>query len=369
MPSQITNYQCPACTGPLHYDGKTGRLLCDYCGSSFSVEEIEKIYHEKLEQAAEAGAGESVQQEAPFAEAEADSSQTWDGEKEGMKLYHCPSCGAELLMDRTTAASSCPYCANPSVIPAQFEGLLRPDYILPFKITKEEAVAALSKYYKGKPLLPGSFSDKNHIEEIRGVYVPFWLFDGTVSADARYQATRVFSARHGDEMVTTTEYFDVRRRGSVSFKRIPADGSRKMPDDLMDSIEPFDYESMKPFSTAYMPGYIADIYDVDDRETFERASTRGNQTAEQIFDSSVSGYSSFTPVQKEFHMKRERTAYALLPVWLLCTQWNGERFIFAMNGQTGKFTGDLPVSMKKYLAYFAGIAAPLAALLAVFFFL
>ena len=369
MPSQITNYQCPACTGPLHYDGKSSRLLCDYCGSSFSVEEIEKLYQEKLDEAAEAGAALNAQQEQTQSEADYEASQTWDGEKEGMKLYHCPSCGAELLMDRTTAASSCPYCANPSVIPAQFEGLLRPDYILPFKITKDEAVQALTKYYNGKPLLPGSFSDRNHIEEIRGVYVPFWLFDGKVSADARYQATRVFTAQQGDELITTTEYYDVRRKGDVAFKRIPADGSRKMPDDLMDSIEPFDYQDLQPFSTAYMPGYVADIYDVDDRETFERASSRGNRTAEQIFDSSVSGYSSITPVQKNFHMKRERTAYALLPVWLLCTQWNGERFIFAMNGQTGKFIGDLPVSKKKYFAYFAGIAAPLAALLALIFFL
>ena len=369
MPSQITNYQCPACTGPLHFDGKSGQLLCDYCGNSYSVQEIEKLYQGKLDQAAAAPPEEVPQITADPDSPSESSDSVWDGESEGMKLYHCPSCGAELLMDQTTAASSCPYCGNPSVIPAQFNGLLRPDYILPFKISKEEAVRELTQYYKDKPLLPGSFSDRNHIEEIKGVYVPFWLFDGRVSADARYRATRVFTAQHGDELITTTEYYDVRRAGDVSFVRIPADGSRKMPDDLMDSIEPFDYSEMKPFSTAYMPGYVADIYDVDDRETFERARGRGSKTTEQIFDSSVSGYSSVTPLQKSFEMKREKTAYALLPVWMLWTQWNGQRFVFAMNGQTGKFVGDLPVSMKKYFAWFAGIAAPLAALLALLFFL
>ena len=364
MSSKLTNFQCPACTGPLRYDGGSSRLQCDYCGSSFTTAEIEKLYQEKLDQA-EQEAVDALSAEAEKEEEAYSSAESWDGESEGMKLYHCPSCGAELLFDATTAASSCPYCGNPTVVPGQFHGMLRPDYILPFKVSREEAIRALKDYYKGKPLLPGSFSNQNHIEEIKGVYVPFWLFDGTVSGDMSYQATRVFSNRVGDEMITTTEYYDIRRAGTVHFVRIPADGSKKMPDDLMDSIEPFDYGEMKPFSTAYMPGFMADIYDVDDRESFERAGRRSENTTAQIFDSSIGGYSSVTPTARRMQVRREKTAYALLPVWMLSTKWNGKNFIFAMNGQTGKFIGDLPVSMGRYFAWFAGIAAPLAALLAI----
>lgn len=364
MSSKLTNFQCPACTGPLRYDGGNSRLQCDYCGSSFTTAEIEKLYQEKLDQA-EQEAVDALSAEAEKEEEAYSSAESWDGESEGMKLYHCPSCGAELLFDATTAASSCPYCGNPTVVPGQFHGMLRPDYILPFKVSREEAIRALKDYYKGKPLLPGSFSNQNHIEEIKGVYVPFWLFDGTVAGDMSYQATRVFSNRVGDEMITTTEYYDIRRAGTVHFVRIPADGSRKMPDDLMDSIEPFDYGEMKPFSTAYMPGFMADIYDVDDRESFERAGRRSENTTAQIFDSSIGGYSSVTPTARRMQVRREKTAYALLPVWMLSTKWNGKNFIFAMNGQTGKFIGDLPVSMGRYFAWFAGIAAPLAALLAI----
>ena len=363
MPSQVTNYQCPSCTGPLRFDGSSGKLECDYCGSSFTTAEIEKLYQEKLEQAEQAAldaAAENAEQSTAVAE-----SAEWDAEQDGMKIYNCPSCGAQLICDATTAATSCPYCGNPSVIPGQFHGMLKPDYILPFKISKEEAVAALKKYYQGKKLLPGQFSRQNHLEEIKGLYVPFWLFDGTAAADMNYQATRVLSARHGNEMVTTTEYYDVRRAGTVHFTRIPADGSRKMPDDLMDSIEPFDYSELKPFSTSYMPGFLADIYDVDDRESFERVQTRSSNSTLQIMDSTVSGYSTITPTRKQIRVQKEKTSYALLPVWMLSTQWNGKNFIFAMNGQTGKFVGDLPVSMGRYFAWFAGIAAPLAALLAV----
>ena len=368
MPSQITNYQCPSCTGPLRYDGASGKLQCDYCGSSFTAAEIEKIYQAKLEEAEQAAvaAAEQHAAAADMAETESDIAENiWDAEQEGMKIYNCPSCGAQMICDATTAATSCPYCGNPSVVPGQFHGMLRPDYILPFKLSKEEALASLKNYYHGKKLLPRAFSETNHLEEIKGVYVPFWLFDGKAVADASYQATRVMSVPHGNEMVTTTEYYDIRRAGTVCFTRIPADGSRKMPDELMDSIEPFDYTDLKPFSTAYMPGFLADIYDVDDRESFERAKKRSSTTAMEILDSTVSGYSSITPKQRQVHVQRERTAYALLPVWMLSTRWNNKNFIFAMNGQTGKFIGDLPVSTGKYFAWLVGIAVPLAALLTV----
>ncbi|MBQ9663954.1 MAG: hypothetical protein IJV40_12460 [Oscillospiraceae bacterium] len=369
MPSQVTNYQCPSCMGPLRYDGASGKLQCDYCGSSFTTAEIEKIYQEKLEQAeqaaVDAAAAEAEQTGEHDGEEWDNSSTVWDAERDGMKIYNCPSCGAQMICDQTTAATSCPYCGNPSVVPGQFHGMLKPDYILPFKLSKEEAVESLRKYYRGKSLLPKKFSASNHLEEIKGVYVPFWLFDGKVSADISYKATRVLSARQGNEMVTTTEYYDVRRAGTVRFTRIPADGSRKMPDDLMDSIEPFDYSELKPFSTVYMPGFLADIYDVDDRESFERAQTRSANTTLSVFDSSVSGYSTLTPTRRDVKVQREKTAYALLPVWMLSTKWNGKNLIFAMNGQTGKFIGDLPVSMGRYFAYLAGIAVPLAAVLAI----
>ena len=365
MPSKLTNYQCPSCTGPLRYDGESGRLQCDYCGSSFTTAEIEKILQAKLEQAEQAAVEAVSDAIAQAEESQAgDFAEAWDAEQDGMRIYNCPSCGAQLVCDATTAATSCPYCGNPTVVPGQFHGMLKPDYILPFRLSKEDAVRELKKYYHGKPLLPKLFSNENHIQEIKGMYVPFWLFDGRAVADMTYRATRVTSVRQGDEMVTTTDHFDVRRAGSVRFTRIPADGSQKMPDELMDSIEPFDYSDLKPFSTAYMPGFYADIYDVDDRNAFERAQRRGSQTAEEIMNSSVSGYATVTPVRKQVQMYREKTAYALLPVWMLSTKWKGKSFIFAMNGQTGKFIGDLPVSMGRYFAWFAGIALPLGALLA-----
>ena len=361
MPSKMTNYQCPACTGPLHYDGASGKLLCDYCGSSFTVQEIQALYSDKLDQAEQA----AVQQAAKEEQAAAQEMDEWEREQEqaGMKSYVCPSCAAELICDATTAATSCPYCGNPTVLPGQFHGMLKPDYILPFKLDKEAAKRALRNYYKGKRLLPKAFTSENHIEEIKGVYVPFWLFDGQGDADLQFNATQVRSFRQGNDQVTITDHYAVRRAGTVDFSRIPVDSSRKMPDAHMDAIEPFDYAELKPFSTAYMPGFLAERYDVDVEECEERARLRATNTTEQIIANTVRGYASCVPAGKQVKLRRGAVRYVMLPVWLLSTRWNGKSFLFAMNGQTGKLIGDLPVSMGRYWAWFAGIAAPLAAVL------
>lgn len=162
-------------------------------------------------------------------------------------------------------------------MPGQFSGVLRPDFILPFRLTKDDAVQALRAHYKGKPFLPKSFTSANHIEQIQGVYVPFWLFDGGAEGSASYRASNTSVYETGDYEVTETMHYDVFRAGSLAFEKIPVDASSKMPDDHMDSIEPFDYAQMQPFSTAYLPGYLADKYDVsvdDSRDRADAAAAR-----------------------------------------------------------------------------------------------
>ena len=202
MATQLTNYQCPACTGPLHFDGASGKLVCDFCGSSYDTAEIEALYAEK--EAAAETAAQNKQAPPP------DS--VWsENEAAGLRSYSCPSCGAELICDETTAATSCPYCGNPTVIAGQFSGMQRPELVLPFVLDKNAAKAALKKYYRGKRFLPNAFSSQNHIEEIKGVYVPFWLFDANASGSGLYEATTSSRHRNGDYVITTTKHYDVRR--------------------------------------------------------------------------------------------------------------------------------------------------------------
>ena len=376
MATQVTNYQCPACTGPLHFAGGSGKLACDYCGASFEVAEIEALYAEKEAKAAEAAQkqeeAEAAQRAAAAAEqnAAADGSDwdasglsaDWGANAGSMKAYSCPSCGAELLCDVTTAATSCPYCGNPSVLPGQFTGSLKPDFVLPFKLSKKDAIKALKKHYLKKPLLPSTFSKANHLEEVKGVYVPFWMYDGKASGSAQFHATAVRTYTSGDYEITETSHYDVRRAGSIDFEKVPVDASSKMPDDYMDSIEPYDYAELKPFSTAYLPGFLADKYDVSVEDSRERADKRCTGSLVSALERTVSGYTTCIETSRDIRLKRGKVHYALLPVWILNTKWEGKDFLFAMNGQTGKLVGSLPVSTKRVVGLFAAIAAPLIAI-------
>ena len=196
MAEKITVYQCPACTGPLKFDGKIGKLKCEYCGSTYTTQEIEALFADKNKSAAAADA--EAHKKADEAEAAAvaaakssgtaggsDAASGWGSDAAHMRAYNCTTCGAELICDETTAATSCPYCGNPSVIPGKFAGVDRPDYVIPFKVDKKQAVSSFKEYYKGRLLLPRSFESDNHIEEIKGVYVPFWMFSGEVEGRAQ----------------------------------------------------------------------------------------------------------------------------------------------------------------------------------------
>ncbi len=353
MATQVTNYHCPNCNGPLQFDATSGKLECEYCSGSFSVEEIEKLSEPNPE------ATEDVNEEWDTSHLSFD----WGEDRDKMRAYECPSCGARLLCDETTAATSCPYCGNPAVVQSQLQGDLKPDYIIPFSTTKEQAEEALRKHYKGKFLLPKAFRSENRIQEVRGIYVPFWLFDGKVDADIRYRATRKHIHRRGDEEIIVTDHYIVRRAGTFAFDRVPVDASTKMPDNHMDSIEPFSYEALKDFSMAYLPGFLADKFDVDMDECALRADRRCTQSTVDALRSTVFGYDTCITQWEHIRIHRGAVHYALLPVWMLNTKWKDKEYLFAMNGQTGRLVGNLPIHWGKFWGLFAAISLPLMALM------
>ena len=292
MAEKTTNYQCPACTGPLRFDSATGKLVCDYCGSTYEVKEVEALYADKQK------ASDTAARQRP-------QGPVW-GEEEaaGLTSRTCSSCGAELVCDETTAATTCPYCGNPTVLGGKLSGKLKPEYILPFKLDKKAAIAQLTRYYKGKAFLPKAFKSQNHLAEIQGVYVPFWLYDAKADARGRYEGQNSESHREGDYMVTTTQHYDVRREGSAAFAKVPVDGSSKMPNTHMDAIEPFDYGDLKPFSTAYLPGYLADQYDVTVDDSRARADRRSRETLENALRETVTGYGTCVTDRTDIRLHR-----------------------------------------------------------------
>ena len=275
--------------------------------------------------------------------------------------YVCKSCGGEIVGDKTTAATSCPFCGNPVVMMGQFSGSLKPDYVIPFQVDKKAAKAALKQHYGGKRLLPKVFKDQNHIDEIKGIYVPVWLFNADADANIRYKATKVRAWSDSNYNYTETSFYAISRGGKIGFERVPVDGSTKMDDALMESIEPYDFTCAVDFQTAYLAGFLADKYDVDSEQSIERANERIKKSTENAFASTVQGYSTVIPESTSIRLQNGKAKYALYPVWLLNTTWNGQRYTFAMNGQTGKFVGDLPLDKGAYKKWLFGLTSLIGA--------
>ena len=287
-----------------------------------------------------------------------------DSDAENMRAYNCPSCGAQLMVDQVTAVTSCPYCGNNTVVPGQLSDVLKPDYVIPFKLDKDDAIAALKNYYQGKVLLPNAFTDENHIEEIQGVYVPFWLYSGTGEGEVVMNGRNIRTWTDSKNMYTETDHYLLTRAGTMQFHHVPVDGSTKMPDAHMDAIEPFDYSEMVPFSVAYLPGYLTDRYDQDAKVCEQRATSRVDNTVEAELQASVSGFMEVDVASAESELRVEQVAYALLPVWMLHTKWNGQDYLFAMNGQTGNLVGDLPIDNGKLVRRFLLFLVPLLIIIA-----
>ncbi|SFD03903.1 hypothetical protein [Ruminococcus albus] len=325
MAQTSTQVVCPNCGGTMQFDPTAGKLKCIFCDSLFTQEEAEAFFNQQNEE-------EEIKE----------SGSDWGDLAENMRAYSCNTCGAEIICDQNTAATKCPYCDNTTVIEAQFSGAIKPDFVIPFAFTKEQAMEKYKSYYEKRKLIPKDFLTGSKVEEIQGVYVPFWLYDGSVNIDAEFEAA--------DKTETQTEIirkiYKADRRGTVSFENVPADASKRMPDDIMDSVEPFTFADLKPFSMTYMPGFLAERFDVEGDDDLQRAEKRVVNSAKQKTKETVK-HNEVTEKRGDYKVNYTKKKYAMLPIWYLTTSWEGKQWNFAMNGQTGKFTGDLPIDNTK----------------------
>lgn len=337
----LLEYKCPCCGGAIEFDSSLQKMKCPYCDTEFEVDTLKSC------SGAESGmSGDNMSWNT-------DGSQWSDGEADGMLVYVCASCGGEVVADENTAATSCPFCGNPVIMQGKLSGDLKPDVIIPFKLDKAAAKAALSKHLEGKKLLPKVFRSENHVDEIKGIYVPFWLFDTDVDAEISFKATKERTWSDSDYDYTETRYYRIYRSGEIGFDRVPVDGSKKMPDELMESIEPYRFNDAVEFKTPYLAGYLADKYDLSAQDCAHRANERVRTSTVDAFRRTVRGYDSVSLENSSMQLKNGKVRYALYPVWLLNTTWKGEKFTFAMNGQTGKFVGNLPIDKAAFAKWYA----------------
>ncbi|MCF0105709.1 MAG: hypothetical protein HUJ53_02995 [Holdemanella sp.] len=329
----IVEYKCPNCTAPISFDSTVQKCKCPFCETEFDIEQIkEQVKNIDLEEK------EDVQPDYY--------------RDDGLTVYTCKSCGGEIVGDASLAATTCPFCDNNVIITSKVAGILKPDLVIPFKFNKKMAEEALINHTKGKKLLPAVFKDENHIQEIKGIYVPYWLFSSTLEGSYQFRATTTSVWSDRDYNYTKTNIYRVLRSGNLQFDNVPHDGSKLMDDTLMESIEPFLMEDAKPFDPAYLTGYYANRYDVSKEDCIPKVESRMRTSFSNEMHNSVMGYVSVAEELGNIQPIQMRTQYVFYPVWLLTTTWNGNNYTFAMNGQTGKFVGNLPLDKGLALKYF-----------------
>ena len=337
-------YRCPNCAAALEYDNSLGKFKCFYCDSSFTDSDIRGIFKDN----------EEIDLSA--AEPELDEEQKLTEEFTGQSaLYSCPNCGAGVICDTLTASTRCHFCHTPVILSGRLSGEYRPTLIIPFSTTKDVAETKFREYLKGKFLLPRGFKKEVQIHSMSALYVPYWLKSGLTDAYLGATGKIIRTWTTGNMRYTHTKIYNVERDAEFAFIRVPCDGSKRIDDSLMESIEPFDYSGIKPFSMSYLSGCAAEKYDVDKQLAAQRIDQRVYQAAEAELRRLTSVYTSLESVRIQIAYRQQQIVYALLPVWFFNYKYNGKDYSFAMNGHTGTMFGELPVSKFKSFLFGAGV--------------
>lgn len=334
---KVVNYKCPNCAAAMRFDIETQRWTCRFCNSDFDVADLERL---------EAQVGTEMP--------EADEAPAEEFQENDTAVYICPDCGGRIITALNTAATFCVYCHNPVVVAAHLQGEHKPVKIIPFKLPKERALAALREICRKKPLLPRGFRHAAKRGEITGLYVPFWLFSANISISVAGTARNVGSWTSGGYRNEKTDHFRILRQADIPFEMVPVDGSIRMDNNLMDALEPFDCSQMANFSMEYLSGFFAESYDEDATDCTLRFIERSDKGALQYMYETLRGYTSTSLETVDVRRRNMQSVYAMLPVWIMNVKDGKQVYTFAMNGQTGKIAGNLPVSSKRTLGWFGG---------------
>lgn len=329
----VLSYKCPNCGADLHFNPETQTLICDHCLGNFSESDLETITSDE---------NYNTPGEEYIEEVGSDSYTT-----ESVNMYTCPSCGAQVVTDSLTSATICCYCHNPVVLTTQLSAEFKPSKVIPFKKDKDNALRTFKKWSRRKHFLPDDFASPSQLEKITGLYMPYWLVDCNTSGYLNATSKNTTRWIRGKYRYTKTDIYSVSRSASMSFSYLPHDASRKADDGVMDSIGPFNFNEIEDFSYSYLTGFMAEKYDVTKEEVYPAIKALATRSVLTELESSISGYDTYTINSSNVQIHDSKFHYSLLPVWILTYIYKGDTYLYAMNGQTGKTFGSLPLCKHK----------------------
>lgn len=317
--NQAHTFKCPSCGAYLEYDPGCERMNCPYCHTEIDVRAV--IAPEKR-----------------------DGGMSSTG---GMREYHCQNCGAQIVTGDTTAATRCYYCHSPVVLTDRLSEAFYPDGVIPFTIDETRARKQFDDFLAGKMFVDRRFFTHDQLEHFSGVYYPYWYGDLTGVGNFDGKGTRISVVRGSKETVTTTRYYQVKRKARMvfanMFRKALAANDRK----LSDGIFPYDTGAMQPFSSAYLSGFLAERRDVESKDAAQDMEQEVRASVKQVL-CKQSGYDSLSG-QASFTLEKANMRYVLLPTWVLTYRGDkpGKTYFYMMNGQKGTVCGRLPVNKPK----------------------
>lgn len=322
----ITDEKCPKCNGTLGYNESNNTIYCKEC----DYKQIEE------------------KQDIP------ETDDTTVNRTSKMEEFHsngvtCTGCGAELIVEPNTASFKCPYCESIINVSTNIVGFAKPDLIIPFKFDLAEAQQKFIKWCKKGFFLKKDFKYADRIQELKPIFIPFWIYDIDSIGSMDIEATKTRHYSKGNYDYTETSYYRCIRDFDVSFNNIPCDASKKMDDKSMDLLEPFDMTEIKDFNLGYLSGVLTEKYDFKDTELLNRAYNRSKNYLVEYLKQDIrrSGLTPSIVSRDNARMKNKNARYILLPIWVFSYNYNGEIRQFLMNGQTGKIIGKPPLNYVK----------------------
>jgi predicted RNA-binding Zn-ribbon protein involved in translation (DUF1610 family) len=334
--AKVRKFPCDACGADLRWEPGATSLACPYCGAQKSVMPSAELIREKAVDVA----------------LRAPRDLGWGAER---KVILCKRCGAHTTLEPHVASSSCAFCGTTAVVEAPANAsVVRPEGLLPFRVTKDAAISQFRDWLGRLWLRPNDLKSSSRVAKMQGAYIPFWTFDAATNswwtAEAGYYYYVDVRVQENGRTVTRKEQRIRWEHASGTLQKffddVPVPASRGLDADLCRGIEPFPTADLTPYEPSYLSGFLAEENAVDLPEALESAKERMRDAIRSACASEVPGD---THRNLEVETQFSALAYknALLPIWVSAYEYHQKPYRFLVNGVTGKCTGTAPWSWIK----------------------
>lgn len=329
------SYKCPGCGAGIHFKPAIQKFKCDFCLSEYTEEEIKDLYKEEVI---------SNQEQEHM-------------DSQHLSSYECISCGAKVVTDDTTSATFCYYCHNPVIISDRLKGEFKPNKLIPFTIDKKKAKEKFLEWAMKKSFVPRDFRSESQLEKITGIYLPYWWADCKVDIDYIGEGRNIRIWRIKDKEYTETKKYQIVRKGQIDINNVGEVAFAKIEKSLLNGISPYNENEAKEFSMPYLSGFFAEQYDISKEEVEPKIEAQVNGYSRSLLNETISGFNSTYDIKSHIKTIDKKWSYTLLPTWILTYLYKGKTYVYAVNGQTGKSFGELPLNKRKLFNVSLGIFA------------